>query len=152
MCSQRLASPDQLVNDGPQRLSEYQILDLHRPVVLRRPDVDQRRELNAILGAESWIVVCPPEVGLLAATVQQKRLSVGVKLARDLITVDFSSRYNAFVDPRYVLRLAELLDQNGEAEDARRQYLRFAGFWADADAQFQPMVERARARAAKLGG
>ena len=99
----------------------------------------------------------PEEIGIFRdglARVQVARgdLGAAIESYRDLITVDFSSRYNAFVDPRYVLRLAELLDQNGEAEEAREHYLRFADFWADADPQFQPMVERARARAAETSG
>ena len=80
------------------------------------------------------------------------QFEAAIETYQDLITVDFSSRYNAWVDPRYVLRLAELLDQTGRGEEAREHYLRFADFWADADPQFQPTVGRARARAAELGG
>ena len=73
-----------------------------------------------------------------------------ISIYRNLITVDISSKYNAFLDPRYVLRLAELLDETGDTEEAREHYLRFAELWADADAQFQPTVQRARERAAEL--
>ena len=74
-----------------------------------------------------------------------------IRIYRDLITVGISSKYNAFLDPRYVLRLAELLDKAGELDEAREQYLRFADLWRDADSRFQPMVERARDRAARSG-
>ncbi len=90
--------------------------------------------------------------GIARVQVARGDLDAAIETYRDLITVDFSSRYNAFVDPRYVLRLAEVLDEAGRTDEARRQYLRFVEFWADADPQFQPMVERARARAAALGG
>ncbi len=88
--------------------------------------------------------------------VARARAAVGdidgaIRIYRSLITVDISSKYNAFLDPRYVLRLAELLDEAGEVEEAREQYLRFAELWEGADDRFQPTVQRARERAAELG-
>jgi tetratricopeptide (TPR) repeat protein len=79
-------------------------------------------------------------------------LGAAIRIYRDLIEVDIGSKYNAFLDPRYVLRLAELLDENGQADEARQQYLRFVELWEGADQRFQPIVERARQRAAELAG
>ena len=90
--------------------------------------------------------------GVARVKVEAGEPESAIRIYRDLTTVDISSKYNAFLDPRYVLRLAELLDETGEAEDAREHYLRFAELWSEADARFQPMVERARARAVELGG
>ena len=94
----------------------------------------------------------PSRDGIGRVQVARGDLDGAIATYRDLITVNLGSRYNAFVDPRYVLRLAEVLDEAGQTDEARRQYLRFVEFWADADAQFQPTVEQARARAAELGG
>jgi len=88
--------------------------------------------------------------GVARAKVGAGDIEGAIRIYRDLITVDISSKYNAFLDPRYVLRLAELLDETGDTEEAREHYLRFAELWADADEQFQPQVERARARAAEI--
>lgn len=48
------------------------------------------------------------------------------------------------------LRVAELLDRSGNAAGAIAHYRRFARRWADADPALQPLVSRARARAAWL--
>ncbi|MCH7826284.1 MAG: hypothetical protein IH849_15925, partial [Acidobacteria bacterium] len=92
----------------------------------------------------------PLRDGIARVQVARDDLEGAIATYRDLIAVNLGSHYNAFVDPRYVLRLAELLDEAGQTDDAREQYLRFVEFWADADPQFQPMVEQARARAAAL--
>jgi len=89
--------------------------------------------------------------GVARAKVATGDVDGAIRIYRDLITVGISSKYNAFLDPRYVLRLAELLDEAGELDEAREQYLRFADLWRDADSRFQPMVERARDRAARSG-
>ena len=64
--------------------------------------------------------------------------------------MDIGSKYNGFLDPRYVLRLAELLDEAGESEEAREHYRWFVELWEGADDRFQPLVRRARDRAAEL--
>ncbi|MGD8330957.1 MAG: protein kinase, partial [Acidobacteriota bacterium] len=90
--------------------------------------------------------------GIARVRVAQGDIPAAIRIYRELITVNIASKYNAFLDPRYVLRLAELLDENGQADEARERYLRFAELWRDADARFQPEVARARERAAELGG
>lgn len=90
--------------------------------------------------------------GVARVKVAEGDLSSAIRMYRDLIRVDIGSKYNAFVDPRYVLRLAELLDENGQEAEAREHYERFVGLWSDADERFQPIVDRARGRAAEIGG
>lgn len=48
--------------------------------------------------------------------------------------------------PTTYLRLAELYDERGDLEQAAGYYGRFIDLWEDADAEFHPKVERARAR------
>ncbi len=90
--------------------------------------------------------------GAARTLVAEGDIDAAISEYRDLLKVDIGSKYNAFLDPRYVLRLAELLDQAGRAEEAREQYLRFAELWEDADDRFQPAVRRARERAAEIDG
>jgi len=88
--------------------------------------------------------------GVARVKVAQGDLAAAIRIYRELITVNLGSKYTSFVDPRYVLRLAELLDEAGQTEEAGEQYLRFAALWNDADPQFQPVVEQARARGNEL--
>ena len=88
--------------------------------------------------------------GVARVKVAQGDLAAAIRIYRELITVNLGSKYTSFVDPRYVLRLAELLDEAGQTEEAGEQYLRFAELWNDADPQFQPVVEQARARGNEL--
>lgn len=89
--------------------------------------------------------------GVARVKVAQGDLAAAIRIYRNLITMDLGSKYTSFVDLRYVLRLAELLDETGQTEEAGEQYLRFAGLWNNADPQFQPLVEQARARGIELG-
>ncbi len=54
--------------------------------------------------------------------------------------------------PKVLERLGELHDELGNREKAAEYYARFAELWAEADAELQPRVRRARERAAALGG
>lgn len=56
------------------------------------------------------------------------------------------------IHPVTLERLGELHEELGNRERAREFYLRFAELWRDADPPLQPRVQRARERAAALGG
>jgi tetratricopeptide (TPR) repeat protein/tRNA A-37 threonylcarbamoyl transferase component Bud32 len=71
---------------------------------------------------------------------------------RRLVTPSMTSKFTSFLEPRYVLELARLLDEAGDAETAAAEYARFAELWQDADPELQSLVEEARQRAAALGG
>ena len=57
---------------------------------------------------------------------------------------------DTFALPWVLQRLAELHEERGSPEAAREYYLRFAELWAEADAELQPRVLRAKERAAAL--
>ena len=48
--------------------------------------------------------------------------------------------------PRFLERLGQLYDQQGEPRKAAEYYARFVDLWADADEELQPRVRAARAR------
>ena len=52
--------------------------------------------------------------------------------------------------PTTYLRLAQLYDERGDLEQAAGYYGRFVELWETADPEFQPKVERARARLAEI--
>lgn len=51
---------------------------------------------------------------------------------------------------RVYLRLGQLYDEKGDAENARLNYARFVELWEHADAELQPRVEAARTRLTEL--
>jgi hypothetical protein len=55
-----------------------------------------------------------------------------------------SSKWTAWLEPRYVLELARLLDEIGDKEGARAEYQRFLDLWKNADDGL-PELKEARA-------
>ena len=81
-------------------------------------------------------------------TVARVRLARGdppgaIAAYRELLTPSRDQQWVAPLEPRFVLALARLLDQAGDAAGARAQYERFAALWRAADAG-QPELEEAR--------
>ena len=50
-------------------------------------------------------------------------------------------KLSSLLEPRYVLELARLLDENGDRTAARIEYRRFLDFWTHADAQLPELAE-----------
>ena len=71
-----------------------------------------------------------------------------IEIYRDLLTPGMSSKWTAWLEPRYVLELARLLDETGDKEGAGKEYERFLELWKDADAEL-PELKEARAYVAK---
>ncbi len=90
--------------------------------------------------------------GAARALRAQGDLAGAITEYRQLLTPSMTSKFTSFLEPRYVLELARLLDETGDAEAARVEYERFAELWKDADPELQPLVEEARQRAAELAG
>jgi tetratricopeptide (TPR) repeat protein len=73
----------------------------------------------------------------------QGDLSGAIEIYRDLLTPDIGSKWTGWLEPRYVLRLARLLDESGDKESARAEYERFLELWKNAD-EGLPELEEAR--------
>jgi tetratricopeptide (TPR) repeat protein len=90
--------------------------------------------------------------GAARALKAQGDLAGAITEYRRLVTPSMTSKFTSFLEPRFVLELARLLDETGDTEAAAAEYARFAELWQDADPELQPLVEEARQRAAALGG
>ena len=73
----------------------------------------------------------------------QGDLPGAIKLYRDLLTTDMSSKWTAMLEPRFVLKLARLLDETGDKEAARTEHKRFLELWKNAD-EGLPELEESR--------
>jgi len=63
----------------------------------------------------------------------QGDLAGAIEIYRGLLTPDIANKWTALLEPRYVLELARLLDQQGQKDAARTEYQRFLDLWKDAD-------------------
>jgi tetratricopeptide (TPR) repeat protein len=82
--------------------------------------------------------------GLARARKAQGDLDGSIEIYRDLLTPDIGSEWVAWLEPRYMLRLARLLDETGDKEAARAEYERFLELWKNAD-EGLPELKEARA-------
>jgi hypothetical protein len=81
-------------------------------------------------------------------TVARVRLARGdppgaIAAYRELLTPSRDQQWIGPLEPRFVLGLARLLDQAGDAAGARAQYQRFAALWQGADPGL-PELDEAR--------
>jgi tetratricopeptide (TPR) repeat protein len=74
----------------------------------------------------------------------QGDLKGAIDIYRDLVTPGMSAKWTAWLEPRYVLELARLLDETGDKEAAGTEYERFLALWKNAD---EDLPELAEARA-----
>jgi tetratricopeptide (TPR) repeat protein len=68
---------------------------------------------------------------------------------RRLLTPSAEQKFVGVLEPRYVLELARLLDQEGDHDAARQEYQRFLDLWNNADPDLPELAE-ARTRLARL--
>ena len=67
-----------------------------------------------------------------------------IDIYRRLLTPDISSKWTSALEPRYVLQLARLLEEIGDAAGARLEYRRFLDLWKHADPHLPELVEARR--------
>jgi tetratricopeptide (TPR) repeat protein len=76
-------------------------------------------------------------------------LPAAIEIYRRLLATGPDQKWAALYEPRYVLRLARLLEQAGDRQAARAEYLRFLELWKHADANLPELAEARRALAVK---
>jgi tetratricopeptide (TPR) repeat protein/predicted Ser/Thr protein kinase len=84
----------------------------------------------------------PSRDGRARVDISQGNRAAAVEEYRRLTAAGPGGR-SAVLEPRHVLALARLLEQEGDVAGARLEYQRFATLWANADAG-QPEIEEAR--------
>lgn len=82
--------------------------------------------------------------GLARVLKAQGKLNEAIETYRRLNIADPASKWTAVVEPRYILELARLLDEVGDAEAAKIEYRRFLQFWKDADPELPELSEARR--------
>ena len=86
--------------------------------------------------------------GLARVKKAQGDLPGAIGIYRDLLTPGMSSKWTAWLEPRFVLQLARLLDETGDKVGARAEYERFLELWKNADDGL-PELKEARAYVAE---
>jgi tetratricopeptide (TPR) repeat protein len=86
----------------------------------------------------------PSRDGLARVKKARGDLRGAIETYRSLLVPDISSKFTSTLEPRYVLELARLLEQNGDAAGARAEYLRFLELWKHADPNLPELAEARR--------
>ncbi|OFW07926.1 MAG: hypothetical protein A3H96_24070 [Acidobacteria bacterium RIFCSPLOWO2_02_FULL_67_36] len=86
----------------------------------------------------------PSRDGLARVKKARGDLRGAIEIYRKLLVPDISSKWTAVLEPRYVLELARLLEQSGDAARARAEYRRFLDLWKHADPDLPEVAEARR--------
>ena len=87
--------------------------------------------------------------GVARAAHARGDLPAAIEIYRRLLAKGPNQKYVGLYEPRYVLRLARLLEQAGDRDAARTEYSRFLDLWKHADANLPELAEARRALAVK---
>ncbi|MEE9264967.1 MAG: tetratricopeptide repeat protein, partial [Vicinamibacteria bacterium] len=97
------------------------------------PEIKMTFSLGTSIIGTAMANSLPFHDGLARVRKAQGDLDGAIEIYRDLLTPDIGSKWVAWLEPRYVLRLARLFDETGDKEGARAEYERFLELWKDAD-------------------
>ena len=89
--------------------------------------------------------VLPFHDGLARVRRAQGKSAEAIGIYRRLLEPGLEVRWTMWLEPRYVLELARVLDAAGDTKGAGREYGRFLELWKDAD-EGLPELEEARAQ------
>jgi tetratricopeptide (TPR) repeat protein/predicted Ser/Thr protein kinase len=140
--------------DSDDRIQANWVAALEGEIALAQNQYDAAMAGFRYAEARAWLTLGRHELTVFAmnspsrdgrARVEMARgnRSAAIEEYRRLTAVTPDARSSAAFEPRYVLALARLLDEAGDAADARVEYGRFLKLWANAD-QSLPEVEEAR--------
>jgi len=90
----------------------------------------------------------PFQDGMARVKKAQGNTTGAIEIYRDLLTPDIGSKWTMWIEPRYVLEIARLLDEMDDTEGARAEYGRFLEFWKNAD-EGLPELKEARSYVGK---
>ena len=87
----------------------------------------------------------PSRDGLARVEMARANRAAAIQEYRRLTDAGPGSRSSAVLEPRHVLELARLLDEEGDKDGARAEYGRFLKLWANADAGLPELAEAKQA-------
>ena len=87
----------------------------------------------------------PSRDGLARVEIARGNRAAAIEEYRRLTAVGPGNRSSAVLEPRYILELARLLNEEGDEAGARVEYGRFLKLWANADAGLPELSEAKKA-------
>ena len=144
-------------NDEPSQRNWVAALDGEIALAQREYD----RAISAFMSADSraWLTLADTEAvfglnppsrdGRARVEMARGNRAAAIDEYRRLTAAGPESRSSALLEPRHVLALARLLDEDGQAVAARTEYSRFLKLWANADRGL-PELDEARRAIARL--
>jgi serine/threonine protein kinase len=108
----------------------------------------QHQKAWMILGRDATTVFAinlPTRDGLARVEARRGNLTEAIAEYRRLTTAGTAPQPSAVLEPRHILDLARLLEQNGDRSGARAEYGRFLSLWANADAGLPELAEAKKA-------
>ena len=105
-----------------------------------------------ILGRDATTVFAtnlPTRDGLARVEIARGNRSEAIEEYRRLTNVGAGRGSSPVLEPRHILQLARLLDENGDKAGARVEYQRFLTLWANADAGLPELTEAKQALGSK---
>jgi len=130
--------------EGEIALAADDLAVAERAFIAGEPEIKMSFMLGRSIIGTAMANNFPFHDGLARVRKAQGDSDAAIEIYRDLLTPDIGSKWVAWLEPRYVLRLARLLDGTGDKEGARKEYERFLELWKDAD-EGLPELKEARA-------
>jgi TolB-like protein/predicted Zn-dependent protease len=128
--------------DGDIALADGRLQDAADAYAAGEPS--ERMWLNMLMTAVSLVSNnLPSRDGLARVARARGDLAGAIQEYRRLTSG--KSRWNAMLEPRYILEMARLLEQTGDVKNAAVEYSRFLDLWKNADPDLPELAEARRA-------
>jgi tetratricopeptide (TPR) repeat protein len=151
----RLASQKSRI-DSDERVESNWVAALEGEIALAQGRYDQavssfeaaQTKVWQVLGRDAstvFVTNLPSRDGLARVEIARGNRRSAIEEYRGLTALGPGDRSSAALEPRHILELAHLLDQEGDEAGARVEYGRFVKLWAHADAGLPELAEAQRA-------
>lgn len=141
--------------DGDDRVEVNWVAALEGEIALAQGQYDRATASFKAAQTPLWQSLGPKTFGVFVLNPPSRDGAARVEVARGnrtaaieqyrRLTSVAADRVSAVLEPRHVLALARLLDEQGDKAAARAEYERFLKLWANAD-EGQPEIDEARRR------
>ena len=142
--------------DSDDRVESNWVAALEGEIALAQGRYDQAVSSFKAAQTKAWLTLgrdsstvfatnLPSRDGLARVEIARGNRAAAIEEYRRLTAVGPANRSSAVLEPRYILELARLLDEEGDEAGARVEYERFLKLWANADAGLPESSEAKRA-------